>query len=347
MPDQKITLKDIAKAMNVSVGTVHRAIYGKSGVSDETRRRILREVHRQNYQVDETASALKRKMKKIYVVLPKPQNEERFYFRGLWKEIRRAAAEMEPYKISFEFIQSECRLADMWMELERVYDESLDEMDGMITAADGEKASIWISRFAKRNVPVVLVSSHFMGDSGIVGSILGDHERCGLLAAEFMSYGLREKEKKVLLLSGDESVYSNEIYARSFETSLMQEGFQVKRIQGFGRKAVEKGLKDALMQEKVGGIFAVSARNTYAMCGILKELGLGNQIIAMGCDVFMELSPFFEDGTLNATICQYQLEQGRSAIRELYNYLSRGEKLEERILPPVMVMKQNYDCFLT
>ena len=94
MAGKKVTLKEIAQKTGVSLGTVHRAIYNKSGISEATRKRILEEVERSNYQVDEAASVLKRGAKKVMVVLPKPQNEDRFYFRGIWRGIREAAKGM-------------------------------------------------------------------------------------------------------------------------------------------------------------------------------------------------------------------------------------------------------------
>ncbi|MDO5422443.1 MAG: hypothetical protein Q4F41_01800 [Eubacteriales bacterium] len=122
----------------------------KSGVGEETRKRILEEVERCHYQIDEAASVLKRRERRVLVVRPKAVNEERFYFRGLWREIRRAAEDMAQYRLSFTYLESEYPLSEMWKELERIYDEQIEEIDGMITADDGEKASIWLSRFTKR-----------------------------------------------------------------------------------------------------------------------------------------------------------------------------------------------------
>ena len=37
----RVTIKDIAAEAGVSTGTVHRALYGKKGISDTVRHRIL------------------------------------------------------------------------------------------------------------------------------------------------------------------------------------------------------------------------------------------------------------------------------------------------------------------
>ncbi|MDO5422442.1 MAG: hypothetical protein Q4F41_01795 [Eubacteriales bacterium] len=41
---------------------------------------------------------------------------------------------------------------------------------------------------------MVLLSSYFVGESPLVCCIKGDHERCGALAAEFMSYVLKKEQ---------------------------------------------------------------------------------------------------------------------------------------------------------
>ena len=51
MAGKKVTLKEIAQKTGVSLGTVHRAIYNKSGISEATRKRILEEVERSNYRL--------------------------------------------------------------------------------------------------------------------------------------------------------------------------------------------------------------------------------------------------------------------------------------------------------
>ena len=254
---------------------------------------------------------------------------------------------MERQKIHYEYIESPYPLSRIWKELERVYDERLEEIDGLITAADGEEASVWISRFAKRRIPIVLLSSHYIGDSPMVSCIKGDHERCGSLAAEFMRYGVKTKGGKILLLGGDERVYSNSVYARRFEKDMLSWGYDLLRVDGFGWEEIETPCRRHLETSKIQGIFVANARNTYAVCRIVAEMGRGEDIFIVGSDVFEELRPYYESGLLNATICQYQWEQGNRAVRQMYEYLIRGNVLQkDDLLPPVLLMKNNYDYFL-
>ncbi|HHV09541.1 MAG TPA: LacI family transcriptional regulator [Clostridiales bacterium] len=347
MTQKKVTLKEIAQSTGVSLGTVHRAIYGKGGISEETRQRILEEVRRTNYQVDEAASVLKRGAKKVVVVLPKAQKEDRFYFRGLWRGIRKAAQGMEQYKIYFHFIESDYPLTQIWRELEWVYDEMLEEIDGLITVADSERTNVWISRFDKRGIPIILLSSYYPEKGAAVSCIKVDHERSGRLAAEFMHYGLRQRDGKILMLCGYDQIYSNRVYAEHFEKEMQSLGHEILKVEGFGREDIEGECSRYLEEEQVQAIFASNARNTFSICQMLEERKMGKDILVVGTDVFEELQPYYEKGILNAVIFQYHWEQGVYAVNKIHEYLSRGiRNQEDKILPPVLLMKSNYEYFL-
>ena len=68
-----ITLKDISEKMNVSMTSVHRAIYGKEGVSDKLRKQIIEVAEQMGYEPNYAASSIKRKAIRIAVVLPSPK----------------------------------------------------------------------------------------------------------------------------------------------------------------------------------------------------------------------------------------------------------------------------------
>lgn len=347
MAQKKVTLKEIAQRTGVSLGTVHRAIYGKAGISEETRKRVLEEVERTNYQVDEAASILKRSAKNVVVVLPKAQKEDRFYFRGLWQGIRKAAQEMEQYKIYFRFIESEYPLTQIWCELERVYDEMLEEIDGLITIADSEKTNVWINRFDKRGIPTILLSSYYEETGAAVSCIKVDHERCGCLAAEFMNYSLSSGGGKILMLCGDNQIYSNRVYAESFEKEMQRYGHEILKVEGFGREDIERECLRYLAKEQIQAVFAGNARITFGICQLIEERQQGKEILVVGTDIFEELKPYYENGILNAVIFQYHGEQGAHAVNKMHEYLSRGIKdQEDEVLPPVLLLKSNYEFFL-
>lgn len=89
MKNKKVTIKEIAQNTGVSLGTVHRVIYGKEGVGEETRQRVLAEIERTNYQINTVAASMNRKPMVIVVVLPKCEGDERFFSGEFGKVLKK------------------------------------------------------------------------------------------------------------------------------------------------------------------------------------------------------------------------------------------------------------------
>ena len=66
----KVTIRDVAAAAGVSISSVHFALTGKAGVSDETREKIRRTAEELGYQPNAFASNLKRSTQRAVLLLP-------------------------------------------------------------------------------------------------------------------------------------------------------------------------------------------------------------------------------------------------------------------------------------
>lgn len=350
--EKKVTLKEIAERTGVSLGTVHRVVHGKSGIGEETRKRVMEEIERSHYQIDEAASVLKRSAKRIAVVLPKVQGEERFYFRAIWRSIYEATEGMAQYKLYFEFIESEYPIAQFAEQLEKVYDEKVEEIDGLITIADNKEACAWVDRFAKRGVYVILISSNYEStqeNNRMVECLRANHKVSGQVAAEFMSYGVQSYQGKILVVGDRRNVFSVNIYGESFLNAIRERcpGHAVEAYVSTDIESDKAELERQISNEKIAAIFSCSARMTYVICEILEKTGKGKELLMVGSDVFEELVPYFEDGIVNATVCQHHWEQGSRAVQRMYEYLSKGIRMEkDGWFPSILVMKSNYHCFL-
>ena len=69
MSQKHATLKDLAARLGVSTTTIHRALTGKPGISDQLRTTIQNLAVEMNYQPNLAASALKRNELHIAVLL--------------------------------------------------------------------------------------------------------------------------------------------------------------------------------------------------------------------------------------------------------------------------------------
>lgn len=82
--EHRVTIKEIAAEAGVSTGTVHRALYGKKGLSEQTRQQILDLCARRGYRANSAASALKRSALRIAAAFPGPQEENSYFYSSVW-----------------------------------------------------------------------------------------------------------------------------------------------------------------------------------------------------------------------------------------------------------------------
>ena len=70
MKFEAITIKDIAKALNLSVSTVSKALRGSHEISEETKQQVLAYARENNYKPNPIAQSLKRgRSKSIGVIV--------------------------------------------------------------------------------------------------------------------------------------------------------------------------------------------------------------------------------------------------------------------------------------
>ena len=83
------TLKDVAKASGLTVGTVSRVLNNRGYISDKTREKVYQVMKELNYQPNETARALsKQKSNTIGVILPSIEHP---YFSKVLSRLEREA----------------------------------------------------------------------------------------------------------------------------------------------------------------------------------------------------------------------------------------------------------------
>ena len=66
---KQVSVKDIAKELNISLSTVHKAMTGKGGISEERRKEVLKTAKRLGYQVNSVAQSLARKNINLGIII--------------------------------------------------------------------------------------------------------------------------------------------------------------------------------------------------------------------------------------------------------------------------------------
>lgn len=321
--NSQCTIRDIARLAQVSISTVHKAIYGKPGVGEEVRQKILRIAAENHYTINPTASNLKRGLLNVVVALPQlPQSHDQF-FRGLWRGIGNGEPFMRDRNVTVLRMSCGQNAQEQTAALEDIL--RMQDVDGVITYCwDDELLNPWFERLHGRGVPVVTVEADAPG-SCRAGCVAIDAERSGRLVAETMGKMLR-RQGPLMLLSGSQppNLLRDKAYGFSTCAAQCMPGQRILQLYG---SSYDDGLENIILQElkahpDIVGVYCASGSAGLPMCRALHRAGMAGQVVAVASDAYEELLPYLEDGTVYATVWQAPEQQAESALLLLYDLMT-------------------------
>ncbi|MDF2614864.1 MAG: LacI family transcriptional regulator [Clostridia bacterium] len=348
MAAHKATLKDISKAMNVSMTTVHRALYDKEGVSDQMREEIKKVADEMGYRTNYVAASLKRKTVKFAIVIPEPTNENRYYYLCLWQGIRKFLDEVSEFNIEtleFSYILSP---SSNGSKLKEVYEKYGDEIDGLLTVGvNHNQSKYFIEKFYDKNIPVVLIGADILKDKRLCCVKTYDH-MAGSLAAELLTSFTDVRGNKKILLTGDMEMVDQYYNAEGFEDYIQNNAphVQVVRVSDLKDAEVYSTLKEVLLREKdIYAIYSCSARNTIQMCKVVTDLNMHESLKLVGNDSFTESIELLRQNVLSAIIHKRPNRQAYIAMKTLFDYVVKGEYPPSStiLINSLITMKSNLD----
>jgi len=346
MPKKRITTEDIAKMLNISRGTVSRALNGSPYVSEETRRRVIQKAEELGFKFNKAARSLvKNKRYTIGVVV----FSEPYYF---WKEIRqgvaRAEEELSDYGAVIEYIPVDIRYPE---EQIRVIEKLMEKgVDGIaLSPNDPEMFPDFIDSVMDKNIPVLTFNVD-VPNSRRICYVGPNYIKAGRLAGEligkFMPNG-----GKVVILTFASTVLSIQQRIIGFREVMDR----LPQIEVVGPYKLRRTGEDAydftvnLLKEipDINGIY-VSYDVTEHVGRAVRDAGKAGKIIVVGYDLSDEIADLINQDIIQAVIAQEPFNQGYYSVKILYNYLSEGIKpafsnVETKL---EVIMRENLYCYI-
>ena len=350
MTCKNITLKSIANCMGVSMTTVHRALYNKEGVSDETRKLILEKAQELGYRTNYVASSLKRKTIRIAVVIPSANDEGRYYYAGMWNAIHTYATEAQNLNvevINCPYNESENALNEILTKLAF----SSKPVDGLliVPADKSSEIKIKIQMMATHHTAVVLIDND-ISDCGRICCVAPHDTHIGRLGAEMFTL-MHLPEGKILVAAGSKNSEAHVHNLKGFKEYLHEHGdhltcIDIHHYDDLPLLYTES--KKILTHEKdIVGFYATTARETVQITKAVIDLGLSGKIYGIGSDLFTESAKFLKENSLQAVIYKNAHDKGYLGFKILFEYLVKhidppGDKVS---VPISIIMKNNLDFF--
>ena len=343
-PPHPVGIKDIARALGISTGTVDRALHAKPGVNAMTRARVLSTAESLGYRPNLAARYLKsRRQLRISVHLPR---EIALFWDSLRAGIRQAAAPFAP-ALHLDF-KSYPSLGEGDIPL---FEDALNDGTNGLIIAPGNPAALkpYIRKAARKDIPVVCVITD-APDTPRLASVSADPFTVGAVAGELLAR-FQPAGGKVAFFTGWLSMQEHADKLRGFESSLataagrLQLG-PVVEAHDDEREAHRRALAVLREHPDLTSIY-VSTVNSLPVLRAAEQEGRLPGLTVITTDLFPELVERIRSGIIAATVYQRPLSQGRLALEALYQFLLNGESPAARIhVVPHLVMKSNLELFL-
>lgn len=339
----QMTIKEIARLANVSLGTVDRVIHKRGKVSPKTEKKILDILKYVDYRPNIYARGLVlNKLFTIAALIPSFEMGE--YWEIPQNGIMKGAQDLEQFGIRVKVFNFNQNLPESFIEQsEKVI---ALKPDGIILApVINFEAVRFTKKLNKLKIPFTIIDSN-ISDSGALCFIGQDAYQSGKLAAKLLKSEIGGKGNISII-----SIKNNENHNKTLQ----------KRIEGFRDYFLESDeidqislrefdinqratdwkelLRQVSSTPDTAGIFVPSSK-VHFVAEVIEDLNVTIKLV--GNDLIERNAHFLEKGVINYLICQRPENQGYIALDAFYRILVLKQGIQkEKYLPLDIVTKEN------
>lgn len=321
-----VTLKDLAKACGMSVGTVSRALNNKEEVSSATSDKIKQLAQSLGYVPNRAGKALsaQKNLCLIGILLPSINSP---FFDEIKRGIDNAYQEFKDLGLDILLIEKEG-----WNVEEHL--QAIDELKQRgckafaLCTVNDERIRDKINQLSDEQLPVVLINNDIpeVRKLCFVGP---DYYRSGQIAAGMLDKCSQGKELRLLIVMGLKEHAGHKARVQGFLSELD------KRKVSYKVEQIIEGMdNDIITQQASMQAFAACPEiNTVYMVTGSGVSGLGAAIIAkrdvkrfvIACDEIYTTRELVKGDIIDFVICQEPRNQGYQAIKKLHECLVRQQ----------------------
>ena len=342
------SIKGIAAALSLSIGTVDRALHGRQGINEQTRSRVLDKARELGYRPNYAARSLKlNRSLRVGVFLPA---EFGLFFDAIRDGIRSAAVASSLVGLEPVFYRYP-RLGEGDIEMLEAHRE--ERFDACIVApGNPEPMEPMLRSLIEDGTPVFCVATD-APRSGRMAAVTVEAYSSGAMAAELIARMLptATHETSVAVMTGELSTLDHAEKLRGFRDGIHRWASGVSLLpvaECFEQPQRAYDLACSMLEgaRRPDAIY-VNKAHSAPVLRACEEHGLAGRVLLIATDFFPEMVPHLESGAVAATLHQRPLTQGKVVVEQLIRYLTEGkvERVETR-LAPHLVMRSNLHLFL-
>src|SRR5215472_10485185 len=303
MPRERRGIHLIAEMANVSIGTVDRALHGRDGIKESTRHRVLQIARQIRYTPNLAARALSvaKASARIGVCVPR---EIHFFYDQLWRGILDEARRVEQLGIQFLHRPVHALGEGDTSAFRELLQAGVDGI--IVTAGNPKGLTPLINTAEDKGVRVVCVSTD-APESRRSSIVCVEPRLNGCLAGELMGKFVNPGSEVAVvagMLSAEDHRKKTDGFSEAFPKHCPG-GKIVGVIEGHEDEdeSFQKTFDLLRRVPTLAGLY-VNTVNCLPVCHALGARGLAGKVKLITTDLFAEMSPYFQKGTIAASIYQ-------------------------------------------
>lgn len=340
-----VTTEDIAQKLNISRGTVSRALNGSQNISEDMRKLVLETAKALEYKPNKAARSLV--MKRKYFIGLVVFSEPRYFWKEILHGVARAKEELYDYGVIIEYVITDIRNPEEQIGAVRnLIKKGVNAI--AISPNNPELMADLIDEVTEQGIPVLTISNDVPNSCRLcyVGS---NYIQSGRLAGEILGKTI-ESIGKVAILTFASAVLPIQQRITGFREVISQfhniEVIGPYKLSRTGEDVYDFVINLLLQNPDLKGIF-VSYGVLEIVGKAVKAAGKAKDVKLIGYDLSDEITDLINDGIVQAVICQEPFNQGYYAVKILYNCLLENGKCRFSIVNIKLeaIFRENMSCY--
>lgn len=341
-----VTLKDLAKACGVSVGTVSRALNETNEVSAKTSERIRQLAQELGYIPNRAGRALsaQKSICSLGIILPSINSP---FFDDIKKGISAAARDFKDLGVEVILEEIEGWQVDKYLKV-------LDNLKTRncrgyaLCTVDDPRMVERLENFANEKIPVLLINSD-LPEAKRICYVGPDYYRQGNIAGGMLQKCFQNQQLKILIIVGYRNHIGHKRRVDGFidELKTGKADFEIINI-------IEGHDKDIDTQQRAMEAFDKNPEiNCVFMASGSGVSGMGAAVIAdskhkrfvIACDEVYTTRELVKNNIIDFVICQEPYMQGYQAVRRLSEYINNKNSgpIDDYIVNSVIKIKNHFE----
>ncbi|SOD80449.1 LacI family DNA-binding transcriptional regulator [Spirosoma fluviale] len=334
MKNTPVTIKDIARSLNISISTVSRALRGLPEIHPDTRAAVVKLAEELDYQPNQLAKNLaKSRTKTIGVIVP---NLSYHYFSAMLNSIEEAALQAGYSVLVCQTNESYLR------EITNIQNLLRSQVEGFIISLSRDTDNYeHVERLARKNIPLVLFDRYV--ESIDVSKVIVDNEAAAFKATEHL---IENGCRRIGFLAGPAQLLLSNQRVKGYRAALEKHSLPVSdqyvlHCDYTQENTILQTLVLMSQPQPPDGVVTISDRVAYPAIYAMKQKGLRiPEDVAIVSFNNEPVSAFFSPGI--SSISQPIQEMGTETVRLLLKQLDSTHTLvprETKVLETQLIVR--------